>query len=214
MHRFAQGLKNRKIIWIILLATALLFVALTTVYLHIGSYAKYIINPSETSSKNIRVGIVFGAGIAPNGKPYDELIGRLEGAAELFKDGSLDKLLVSGDNRFANYNEPQAMQDYLVYEKQIPVSAIQQDNAGRSTYETCERANKIFGLDQAILITSSSHLPRAIFTCRKMGVESYGAAYGQDANNALRREFLARSKAVFNIYVWGEQTVLGDPIEL
>lgn len=182
-------------------------------YVFVGSYSRYIFDANNLPSDHSRVGIVFGAGITANGKPYKELEGRLNGAVDLYRQGAVAKIVVSGDNRFQYYNEPLAMETYL-RDRDIPGDAIQQDNAGRSTYETCERAKKVFQLDKAILITSQSHLPRAIFTCRKLGVESIGVARGDDANNALRREFMARTKAVLNIYVYGEKTILGEPIPL
>lgn len=207
------SLRNRILIGVFVVIE-LIIIGFIVCYFSVGSYSQYMISADEAKQKDMAVGIVFGSGVAPNGKPYDELRGRLDGAAELYQAGAITKIIVSGDNRFVEYNEPQSMQDYLSDEKQIPLDAIQQDNAGRSTYETCERANKIFSLSQAILITADSHLPRALFTCRKLGVESYGVAYGANANNAFRREFLARTKAMYNVYIRGEPTVLGDPINL
>lgn len=177
---------------------------------------KNIINDaSEIESKlvGIRVGIVFGGGITLDLKPSDVVQSRLDAAIELYNSGAIDKLLVSGDNRFIDYNEPQAMQDYLL-ERGVPSYDIQQDNAGRSTYETCERAKKIFQLNEAVLISQNSHLPRAIFLCRSFGVQAYGYP---STNQHLRvsqsiRELGANVKAVFNVYVLGEKTVLGTPI--
>lgn len=205
---------HRRLVIGLFIALDVMLLLIVGLYVMVGAYGKYVLPADDAASKDIRVGIVFGAGVAPNGQPYDELAGRLDGAAELYHQGVIEKLLVSGDNRTPAYNEPQAMQNYLTEQRQVPLAAIQQDNAGRSTYETCERAKKVFGLDRALLITAPSHQPRALFICRKFGVESYGAAYGEDANNAFRREFLARIKAVINVYVWREQSVLGDPIKL
>jgi vancomycin permeability regulator SanA len=179
----------------------------------LSAHTAAIYDANNLPSNHSKVGIVFGAGITAKGKPYKELEGRLNGAIDLYRQGTITKIVVSGDNRFEHYNEPLAMETYL-RDRDIPGDAIQQDNAGRSTYETCERAKKVFQLDTAILITSQSHLPRAIFTCRKLGVESIGVAHGDNANNALRREFMARTKAVLNIYVYGEKTILGEPIPL
>ena len=185
-------------------------------YIYVGSNQKYVIKALDrlTVTKQIRDGIVFGAGITKDGRPYKELQGRLDSAADALQAGMVKKLILSGDNRFPYYNEPDAMKNYLVNVRHIPTAQLQTDYAGRSTYETCERAKKIFGLDQAILFSASSHLPRAIFTCRKFGVESYGVAAGANANNAFRREFLARSKAMFNIYIYGEKTILGPKINV
>lgn len=168
----------------------------------------------STSRHHERVGIVLGAGITKEGKPFKELQARLDTAAQALKNGQVDKLLLSGDNRFKKYNEPDAMVNYLATEKHIARNKLQADYAGRSTYESCERANKIFGLKKAIVISAPTHLPRAIYLCRHFGIEAYGLSSGEDANNGKRRELQANVKALFNVYIRGEDTVLGPRIKL
>jgi vancomycin permeability regulator SanA len=51
-----------------------------------------------------RVAIVFGAGITGDGRPLPALADRVWTAAELYKAGKVGKLLMSGDNRFIEYN--------------------------------------------------------------------------------------------------------------
>ncbi|MFT4532285.1 MAG: SanA protein [Candidatus Saccharimonadales bacterium] len=168
-------------------------------------------------SEDISVGIVFGGGVNED-KPTDLVIERLNTAISLLGRGIVDKLIVSGDNRFLDYNEPTVMKDYLVSEGVNP-NLIQEDFAGRSTYETCERASKIFGITSAILISESTHLTRAVFLCRHFGIDSYGAKSDSSVSANIKvsqefREVLARNKAIFNAYIYGERTVLGDPIDL
>lgn len=173
---------------------------------------KYVLPASST--KHVRVGLVLGAGITKNGKPYKELQARLDVAAAALKAGKVDKLVLSGDNRFKNYDEPAAMKEYLVTKKGIKADTLQPDYAGRSTYESCERAHKVFGLRQVIIYSANSHLPRAIYLCRHFGIEAYGVSSGLEANNAQRREVQARVKAIYNSYLHGEKTVLGKPIKI
>ena len=173
---------------------------------------------TELDLSEYRVGVVFGGGVeADNPRPL--LRDRLDLAARLVRTGQIDTLIVSGDNRFLNYNEPLVMFEYLTEEEGIDPQRIQPDFAGRSTYETCERAHKIFGLDKALLISESTHLPRALYLCDHFGIDAYGIVSDGNASSGLKvgqrwREVLARNKAVFNTTVWGENTVLGDPIEL
>lgn len=181
----------------------------------IDRYDRYVLRDSAAKrAQSQSVGLVLGAGITPDGKPYRELQGRLDTAAEALKAGYVERLIVSGDNRFPGYDEPTAMKQYLVRERGLPADKIQPDFAGRSTYESCERAAKVFKLDKAILISAGSHLPRAIYLCRHFGVETYGIASATEAGNASRREAMARVKAVFNVYVRGEKTILGSPISV
>ncbi len=212
------GARHKKSLWVLiglLVVVPSVFVLVSN--LMIVPYGKYILNPLEKASMaqtDATVGLVLGAGITKQGKPYRELQARLDVAADALHKGYVSKLLLSGDNRFHDYNEPQAMQDYLVNVKHIPKNKLQVDDAGRSTYESCERAAKVFGLHKTIIFSARSHLPRAIFTCRHFGIEAYGIASNVEANNAVRREILARAKAVFNIYIYGEDTILGPPIKL
>ncbi len=178
----------------------------------VGSYGKYILRPED--NRHVAVGLVLGAGITKSGKPFRELQARLDAAAAALNDGHVDKLILSGDNRFKDYSEPDAMINYLVQTKGIAASKLQADYAGRSTYESCERAAKIFGLKETIIYSAGSHLPRAIYLCRHFGITSYGVSSGVEADNSGRHELLARVKAVFNIYIIGERTVLGHSINL
>lgn len=180
----------------------------------------FIIDPSkqyivdQQGIPNDAIGIVLGAGISKDGKPFNELKARLNSAADALEDGKVDKLILSGDNRFENYDEPTAMKQYMVETKNIPEEKMVLDYAGRSTYESCERAYKIFGVKKLIIFSAGSHLPRAIYLCRDFGIESYGISSGLEANNSTRRELLARVKAVYNAKLIGEPTVLGDHIPL
>jgi SanA protein len=56
-----------------------------------------------------RVAIVFGAGLWRNGTATPVLQDRVQTAANLYFDGKVEKLLMSGDNRFVDYNEPAVM---------------------------------------------------------------------------------------------------------
>lgn len=68
------------------------------------------------------VGLVLGAGLTQTGQPTPFLAARLDVAAQLYRAGKVTVLLVSGDNRAANYNEPDAMRTYLVGRHGIPQS--------------------------------------------------------------------------------------------
>ena len=115
------------------------------------------------------VAIVFGAGVRTDGRLSPMLRDRMDTAITLYQAGKVRKLLVSGDNRFVEYNEPAAMYDYAVA-RGVPPDDVVRDYAGRRTYDTCYRANAIFGVTDALLVTQRFHLPRALFTCRNLGL--------------------------------------------
>jgi len=120
-----------------------------------------------------RVAIVFGAGLWRNGSPTPVLADRVTQAANLYFTGKVEKLLMSGDNRFVDYNEPEAMRQ-LALSLGVPNNAIVLDYAGRRTYDTCYRAKAIFKVDQAILVTQTFHMPRAVYLCNHLGITSLG----------------------------------------
>lgn len=162
------------------------------------------------------VAIVFGAGLSRNGSPSPILRDRVETAVELYKNGTVEKLLMSGDNRFVDYNEPAAMLQYAV-SLGVPEEDIVQDFAGRRTYDTCYRARYIFGVEEAILVTQDFHLTRALFTCNNLGVQSSGVP--ADVRHYGRRSYLywylrempATSVAMWEVWVSHPLPVLGAP---
>jgi len=139
---------------------------ITAFYAHtrIANVAKTIPAPAA---------VVFGAGLWRDGSPTPVLRDRVETAAQLYFAGKVQKLLMSGDNRFVDYNEPAAMRKYAL-SLGVPDSDIVLDYAGRRTYDTCYRASHIFGLDHVILVTQNFHLPRALYTCNALGIEASG----------------------------------------
>jgi SanA protein len=125
------------------------------------------------SAPEHKVAIVFGAGLWRDGRPTPVLRDRVTTAAELYHSGKVEKLLMSGDNSNVNYNEPGAMRGYAL-ELGIPDEAIVLDYAGKRTYDTCYRAREIFGIKDAILVTQSFHLPRALYVCNHLGISADG----------------------------------------
>jgi vancomycin permeability regulator SanA len=147
---------------------ALLFILLIFVSPFLIFQINYrFINKTTTQPK---VAIVFGAGLI-NGYPSKVLASRLDESIKLYKTNQISKILVSGDNRVSNYNEPQAMTQYLI-DQGIVSSDIIQDFAGLRTVDTCYRAKNVFNVSSAYLISQPFHLPRAMWLCNKFGIET------------------------------------------
>ena len=179
------------------------------------NYAKAWIYPVE-EVPNAPVAIVFGAGLWGNGKPSPVLRDRVATAADLYFQNKVEKLLMSGDNSYIDYNEPGAMTDYAI-ELGVPEEDIVQDYAGRRTYDTCYRAKEIFKVTDAILVTQSFHLPRAIYTCRELGLNTVGVSADlrkYHTNSLLYwniRESLASMVALWEVNITHPIPILGDP---
>jgi SanA protein len=169
--------------------------------------------PSEVPSAP--VAIVFGAGYWPSGRLSDALADRMDTAIELYEAGKVNKLLLTGDNRVADYNEPAVMAEYA-QARGVPREDLVLDYAGRRTYDSCYRARVIFGVERAVLVTQAFHLPRAVFTCERLGLDVAGLV--ADRHRYVRsswyrlRELPALARAWLDLNLIRPVPVLGDPI--
>jgi SanA protein len=179
-----------------------------------GLYAaNRIYTQQEAPAK--RVAIIFGAGLRRDGTPTAMLRDRVLTGADLYFQGKVEKLLMSGDNRFAYYNEPESMRQFAL-SVGVPDEAIVLDYAGRRTYDTCYRARSIFGVESALLVTQRFHLPRAVFLCNTLGLDTVGVEAASCYWNGSRfvwdiREQFATVAAFLDLYVSSPSPVLGDP---
>jgi len=165
------------------------------------------------------VAIVFGAGLTRSGEPTAVLYDRVAIAAELYQRGLVNKLLLSGDNRFENYNEPEAMRRTAI-RLGVPDEDLVLDYAGRRTYDSCYRAHEIFGVQRAVLVTQAFHLERALYLCEAFGIDGVGVKadrrnYAGGAQTAwLVREAIATLGAWVDVNLTRPTPVLGPPLPI
>jgi len=201
-----------KLFVIVCLASILIF-AIPRIVTYFYSKNKTY-SPSDAPTH--RIAIVFGAGLKHDGTPTAILQERVEAASELYLAGKIEKILMSGDNRFTNYNEPGAMTDYAI-SLGVPPENIVQDFAGRRTYDTCYRAKNIFLINEAILVTQGFHLPRALFLCNMFKINSVGVIPDRHRYQMRSqliwgfRETFATLTAFFDIWLRHPLPVLGNP---
>jgi vancomycin permeability regulator SanA len=192
---------GRKLRWPLLILA--IFIGAWAGIVHsVNGYDSYI----SYDAKKIKpepVAIILGAGLR-NGKPSLVLKLRLDGGIQLYKLGKVKKLLMSGDNRFHEYNEPEAMRVYAV-DHGVPNEDIILDYAGRDTYDTAYRAFHVFGVRHAILVTQQFHTPRALYLHRRMGIDATAYALpdldmiGEPQLVYDAREYLADVKAWWDV---------------
>ena len=145
------------------------------------------------------VAIVYGAGLTTDGQPSLYLTGRLMVARDLYRAGKVKVILVSGDNLSVYHNEPKAMMDWLTAQG-VPADKVVADYAGADTYSTCVRANRIFGVTSAILVSQTYHLPRAVATCRLVGVDAVGVGDDTPRTTDTKRWFSYQVREVLADY--------------
>jgi len=160
------------------------------------------------------VALVLGAGIRGD-EPSRLLARRLDVAIELYRAGKAKVLLVSGDNSRYDYNEPAVMRRYLV-DHGVPERRIVADYAGFSTWDSCVRARRVFGVDKAIVVSQRFHMRRALALCDAAGLDAYGVADDSMRGDLVgltlfggAREILAAYKALGEAVLKPEPAALG-----
>jgi len=169
----------------------------------------------ETSKK--QTALVLGARVWGNGEMSDIFKDRVETAISLYKDGKVEKILVSGDHGRKDYDEVNTAKKYLLANGVTPED-IFLDHAGFDTYDSLYRARDIFLAESLIIVTQEFHLPRALYIANGLGIDACGISsdlhryYGETKRN--NREVLAKIKAWFDITFNSKPKYLGNQIPL
>ena len=161
--------------------------------------------------------IVLGALVEPDGNMSKMLADRVDQAIRLWKDGKVDRVLVSGDHGQWTYDEPTVMKDAMV-EAGVPPKDVFTDHAGFNTWATMERAKKVFQVKDAIVVTQGFHMPRALYLADEAGLDATGVtsdlhSYGKEGVKSDIREFVSRPKAVFDV-IRDAPTIGGPPVPI
>lgn len=140
---------------------------------------------------------------------------RILAAVELYKAGKIKYILISGDNRREEYNEPEEMKKALM-QKGIPEKFIYLDYAGFRTLDSVIRAKEVFGQNQLTIISQRFHNERAIYLAEKNGINAIGYnAKDVNAYAGLKtniRELLARVKMFIDLAIDKQPHFLGEKI--
>lgn len=161
--------------------------------------------------------IILGCGVKDDGRPSDMLYDRIITGVELYKKGIAPRILMSGDHGRTDYDEVGTMKKYAV-DMGVPEDAVFCDHAGFSTYESMVRANKVFDIENAVVVTQSYHLYRALYDAKSFGIDAYGVSadvrhyLGQTNRNI--REIIARNKDFLFCVFKPDPKYLGDKIDI
>ncbi len=166
-----------------------------------------------------KVGVILGTSKkVKNG--YENLFFkyRIEAAVALYKAKKIEYIIVSGDNRMVDYNEPMDMKKALL-KYNIPEEVIYLDYAGFRTLDSVIRASKVFGQDTFVIISQQFHNERAVFIAQQRGINAIGFnARGVSwyyGSKTYLRERLARVQTILDIFIWNSQPkFFGDTIEI
>lgn len=141
--------------------------------------------------------LVLGASVKENGTPSPVLAERLDVAITLFKEGKIDKIVLSGDGQEQYYNEVTAMASYCE-SKGVPESALFLDPLGTSTSQSISRLQEIAPDIPFYIITQRYHIYRSLFLAKHFHIDAQGIPCDQyrwgNGDHHIQREFFARIK--------------------
>lgn len=161
--------------------------------------------------------IVLGAKVSNTGYLSDFLQDRVDVAIELYKNKKISRFLLSGDHGRKNYDEVNSMKNYLLAHG-IDTKDIFLDHAGFDTYNSMYRANYIFKIEKAIIVSQEFHLSRAVYIARKKGIEAYGIKADRQDYSSLKqlkvREKIANVKAFLEVIVNKKPKFFGPSIPI
>lgn len=211
------------IVFVLRVVAALLVVVglfVIAINLHVQNFSEQYIKskPSEikfADPEKIPVVLILGASVRSDGSLSSVLEDRVNTALDVYQSGLARKILVSGDNSTAEYNEVIPVRSYLL-KRGVPEEDIFVDFAGFDTYDSIFRAGYIFEANNIFIVTQNFHLPRAIYIGRGLGLDVYGITADRRSyllNNNFR-ETLAIVKTFLEMQIGSEPKFLGQKIPI
>lgn len=206
---------HRKTAILLAVAVPMVFVLVCNAWIIRGTAGKVYTSQADVPSN--RIGLVLGAGVRTwDGVANPHFEARIAAAAALYRYGKVQRLLLSGDNHSANYDEPEDMRQALI-ERGVPDSAIAVDDAGFRTLDSVARAREVFGIDSVTIITDRFHAYRAVFLARHFGLDACAFCCAEVpfsiSSKPRFREIGARVVAVLDVFVLRTKPrFLGPPI--
>ncbi|WCL49589.1 YdcF family protein [Leptospira sp. GIMC2001] len=176
-------------------------------------------NPSKNHRTVPKATVAIVPGAAVYGlTPSPILVDRLRCALYLYRSGKVKKILLSGDNGTAYYNELKPMLQFML-KNGVKKEDVFVDHAGFRTLDTLIRARAVYQVQDAIFVSQKFHQARAHFIARKVGIEMH--SYESDmreykyTNYYRFREILARNLAWVDLILFKTPPrFLGDPFPI
>lgn len=137
---------------------------------------------------------------------------RLQTAKGLFDAKKIDYILLSGDNRTLQYNEPRMMKRDLI-KMGIDPQFLFSDYAGFRTLDSIIRAKEVFHAEPMTIISQRFHCERALFIAQyhKINAICFAADDPQIYTLTRLRETLARFLMIWELWLEKAPHFLGQP---
>lgn len=132
---------------------------------------------SRDQSAKADVALVLGAHLDEHGNAPPRLVGRVERATELVRDGLVPKLIMSGGGTVNGVTEAAVMRK-LAIARGTPEEAIVLDERARSTIENFACSIPVLealGAHRVLVVTEPWHMTRAMLLARRHGLDARAA---------------------------------------
>lgn len=161
------------------------------------------VRPADSTFTHADAAVVLGARVYADGRPSRFLRERVEVGVRLYLDGTVDRLIMSGDgDDSSGFGEPSVMRR-VAEDMGVPADAIEEDPLGVDTYSSCVNARDTFGAGSVIMVSQQFHVPRAVWVCDRIGLEAQGAYPPQRLTKSTVkghvREVAADAKAMLDV---------------
>jgi SanA protein len=208
---------GRRVLWLIggAVAAGLLVVGVPNAVVLLGAGSA---GHDAAGAPRAQVALVLGASAYTDGTPTPALADRLAVGAALYRDGRVDRVLVSGKRGNGFFDQVDVMRRELVH-MGVPDRVIFTDHAGFDTWDSMVRARKVYEVSSAIVVTQGWHMPRALWLAKRAGLQAHGLVADQSTTSRQRRgwglrEIFARVKAVADVITGAKPHVLGPKIPI
>lgn len=120
-----------------------------------------------------KIAVVYGAGLRKDGSATQILKDRVSKAVSLYKDGFVEKLLLTGAGHSRHGNEVAAMENYAL-ELGVDSQDLLLDGKGNRSIDSCFHIKSKFGFQKAYLVTQYFHLPRTLLLAKSINIDCLG----------------------------------------
>jgi vancomycin permeability regulator SanA len=148
--------------------------------------------------------VVFGARAYADGRPSDALADRVRTACELYRGGTVSKLVFSGGPGDGPVHETESMRRMAI-SLGVKDSDIILDPGGLSTQATVQNTVPIFeqfGFRRVLAVSHYFHLARIKMTYQRRGVEVYTTPAKESYILRQTPFLLLRETAAWWVYYW------------
>ncbi|QWX82991.1 YdcF family protein [Cellulophaga sp. HaHaR_3_176] len=143
-----------------------------------GHIAYITIDGLTNNKKNVDIAVILGNKVNEDGTLSVRLEKRLECGLNLYQNGQVKKIFVSGGLGKEGFYEGDKMKEYLI-KKNVPDSLIIVDNYGNNTLATVNNTIKVkdsLNFKSIIAVSQYFHLTRTKMLFKKQGFKNISSA--------------------------------------